>query len=157
RTPARSPAAPRWPPRGRGSRPRRRRSAPRAPARGAPAPSRPRWRRAGNRRRRLRRGGGGGSAPPVVGGSRASPVSRVGAPAPPPTAAQRSTSMARGATRAVYRLVLRGELDDRFSFFFNGLEMERRAGTTVLTGEVVDQSQLHGFIERVEELGLELV
>ena len=65
--------------------------------------------------------------------------------------------MERGATGAVYRLVVRGELDDRFAFFFNGLQMERDAGTTVLTGAVVDQAQLHGFIERVEELGLELV
>jgi hypothetical protein len=57
----------------------------------------------------------------------------------------------------VYRLVVRGELDDRFAFLFNGLRMERVEGTTVLVGRVVDQAQLHGFIERIEELGLELV
>jgi len=60
-------------------------------------------------------------------------------------------------TAAVYRLVVRGELDSRFAFFFSGLQMEREAGTTVMTGAVVDQAQLHGYIERVEELGLELV
>jgi hypothetical protein len=65
--------------------------------------------------------------------------------------------MERGATAAVYRLVVRGELDSRFAFFFSGLQMEREAGTTVMTGAVVDQAQLHGYIERVEELGLELV
>jgi hypothetical protein len=65
--------------------------------------------------------------------------------------------MKRGTTGAVYRLVVRGELDPRYGFFFHGLRMERDAGTTVMTGEVVDQAQLHGFIERVEELGLELV
>jgi hypothetical protein len=26
-----------------------------------------------------------------------------------------------------------------------------------LTGKVIDQAQLHGFIERIEELGLELL
>ena len=57
----------------------------------------------------------------------------------------------------MYRLVVRGELDSRFAFFFSGLQMEREAGTTVMTGAVVDQAQLHGYIERVEELGLELV
>lgn len=35
--------------------------------------------------------------------------------------------------------------------------MKRVEGTTVLTGRVIDQAQLHGFIERFEELGLELL
>jgi hypothetical protein len=58
---------------------------------------------------------------------------------------------------ATYRLVVRGELDSRFSYLFNGMEMKRVEGTTVLTGRVIDQAQLHGFIERFEELGLELL
>jgi hypothetical protein len=57
----------------------------------------------------------------------------------------------------MYRLVVRGELDDRFAYLFNGLDLERIAGTTVLSGSVIDQAQLHGYIARVEELGLELV
>lgn len=56
-----------------------------------------------------------------------------------------------------YRLVVRGELDERFAYLFNGLDFERIAGTTVLSGSVTDQAQLHGYIARVEELGLELV
>jgi hypothetical protein len=56
-----------------------------------------------------------------------------------------------------YRLVVRGELDDRFAYLFNGLELERISGTTVLSGDVLDQAQLHGYIARVEELGLEIV
>ena len=35
--------------------------------------------------------------------------------------------------------------------------MERLAGTTVLTGNVIDQAHLVGLIERTQELGLELV
>ena len=54
-------------------------------------------------------------------------------------------------------MVVRGELDDRFAYLFNGLELERISGTTVLSGRVLDQAQLHGYIARVEELGLELV
>ena len=61
------------------------------------------------------------------------------------------------AKRATYRLVVRGALDERFSYLFNGMQMDRVAGTTVLTGSVLDQAQLHGFIERIEELGLELL
>jgi len=56
-----------------------------------------------------------------------------------------------------YRIVVRGELDDRFAYLFNGMEMQRIDGTTVLTGDIVDQAQLHGYIERLEELALELV
>jgi hypothetical protein len=69
----------------------------------------------------------------------------------------RNSALVRSNTGATYRLVVRGELDDRFAYLFNGLELKRAAGTTVLTGSVVDQAQLHGFIARVEELGLELV
>jgi hypothetical protein len=37
------------------------------------------------------------------------------------------------------------------------MTMERIDGTTLLTGPVVDQAQLHGLLERIEELGLELL
>jgi hypothetical protein len=58
---------------------------------------------------------------------------------------------------ATYRIVVRGEIDDRFAFLFNGMRMERVEGTTILTGTVIDQAQLHGYIERLAELGLDLL
>ena len=42
-----------------------------------------------------------------------------------------------------YRLVLRGELGEPFGFLFEGMQMGRVAGTTVLTGRVIDQAHLH--------------
>ena len=56
-----------------------------------------------------------------------------------------------------YRLVLRGELGDSFGVLFDGMELRRLAGTTVLTGNVTDQAHLLGLIDRVQELGVELV
>jgi hypothetical protein len=56
-----------------------------------------------------------------------------------------------------YELVVRGELGDHFGVLFDGMGVERREGSTVLTGPVRDQAQLHGVIERIQELGLELV
>ena len=56
-----------------------------------------------------------------------------------------------------YQLVIRGELGERFAYLFEGMRMERTAGRTILTGAVRDQAQLHGFFDRVEELGLELI
>jgi hypothetical protein len=56
-----------------------------------------------------------------------------------------------------YRLVLRGELGEPFGFLFEGMQMDRVGGTTVLSGYVIDQAHLHGLIQRTQELGLELI
>ena len=56
-----------------------------------------------------------------------------------------------------YQLVVRGELGEPFGFLFEGMQMDRAAGTTVLTGRVIDQAHLHGIIQRTQELGLELI
>jgi hypothetical protein len=56
-----------------------------------------------------------------------------------------------------YRVVVRGELDPRFAYLFNGMAMEPHEGTTVLEGAVRDQAQLYGHLEQIQELGLELL
>jgi hypothetical protein len=56
-----------------------------------------------------------------------------------------------------YRLVLRGELGEQFAFLFEGMTMDLVAGNTVLTGNVIDQAQLHGLLQRTQELGFELI
>jgi hypothetical protein len=56
-----------------------------------------------------------------------------------------------------YRIVLRGELGDQFQARFEGMTLERKRGTTVLTGPVLDQARLLGLIERGQELGVDLV
>ena len=74
------------------------------------------------------------------------------------TQAQLSTVMSGEAKhRSMSRLVVRGELSARFFYLFEGMDMERIAGTTVLTGYVRDQAHLYGLIERIQELGLELL
>jgi len=62
-----------------------------------------------------------------------------------------------GARGATYRLVLRGELGDDFAFLFDGMQMSQDVGITVLTGLITDQARLAGLIDRIQELGLELV
>jgi hypothetical protein len=56
-----------------------------------------------------------------------------------------------------YRIVVRGEFHSRLGHLFAPMQAERGGGDTVLTGYVIDQAQLHGLIQRIEELGLELV
>jgi len=63
----------------------------------------------------------------------------------------------RKRTGTVYRIVVRSELSSRFAVAFEGMEMERKGGQTVLTGEVVDQPHLHGILDRIGGLGLKLV
>ena len=64
------------------------------------------------------------------------------------------TADARGQT---YELVLRGEIGDHFKVLFGDLSLTRGRGHTVLTGPIRDQAQLHGFMERIQDLGIELV
>jgi hypothetical protein len=62
------------------------------------------------------------------------------------------------ATRGTtYRIVLSGELGDDFAFLFGDLLLERVDGTTVLTGRVLDQAQLHGLLDQAQDLGIGLV
>jgi hypothetical protein len=56
-----------------------------------------------------------------------------------------------------YRIVVAGELSRRFASAFDGMTAQSGAGQTVITGMVVDQPQLHGLLDRVGELGLDLV
>jgi hypothetical protein len=55
-----------------------------------------------------------------------------------------------------YRIVVEGELSDRFSATFDQMHLERMAGDTWITGEIVDQAQLQGLIARIADLGLAL-
>ncbi|MGH2587702.1 MAG: hypothetical protein ACRDJE_22505 [Dehalococcoidia bacterium] len=57
-----------------------------------------------------------------------------------------------------YRFRVSGHLDDRWSDWFGGLDVQRREdGTTVLGGLVVDQAALHGVIALIRDLGLPLL
>ena len=56
-----------------------------------------------------------------------------------------------------YEFVLRGEIGDRFAPLFDGMRLQRTPGHTVLTGPVLDQAHLHGLIERIAEVGVDLV
>jgi hypothetical protein len=59
--------------------------------------------------------------------------------------------------RTVYRIVVRSELSERYAVAFEGLDMETEGGVTILTGEIIDQPHLHGILDRINGLGLELL
>ena len=55
-----------------------------------------------------------------------------------------------------YRIVLEGELSDRFAATFPGMHLQCGTGETSLTGEIRDQAQLQGLLAQVADLGLSL-
>jgi hypothetical protein len=70
-------------------------------------------------------------------------------------------TMKRGSADAigptVYRIVVRGELSQRYLPAFEGMTLTTGEGETAIVGPVIDQAQLHGLLDRVGDLGLELV
>ena len=59
---------------------------------------------------------------------------------------------------ATYQIRVRGELNQRWAVWFDGLTISHDAdGETTLTGPVVDQAALYGLISRARDLGLTLL
>jgi hypothetical protein len=57
-----------------------------------------------------------------------------------------------------YEIRLEGHLDERWSTWFGGLTLlQEEDGTTVLRGEAIDQSALHGLLTKVRDLGATLI
>jgi hypothetical protein len=60
-------------------------------------------------------------------------------------------------TTANYRIRLKGHLDDKWSDWFEGMEICSAGGETVLSGQVADQAALHGLFTRIRDMNLTLL
>jgi hypothetical protein len=58
---------------------------------------------------------------------------------------------------ANYEFRIRGRVSEPVLTSFEGLESEVEPVETILHGPVRDQAELHGILERLQSLGLELV
>jgi len=59
---------------------------------------------------------------------------------------------------AVYEIRVKGHLNWRWSEWFDGLTIANvENGDALLSGEIVDQSALHGVLNKVRDLGLPLM
>ena len=57
-----------------------------------------------------------------------------------------------------YEIRVEGVLDDRWSAWFDDLEVTSDAGgQTIIAGPVADQAALHGLLAKVRDLGLPLL
>ena len=56
-----------------------------------------------------------------------------------------------------YRLVVEGELSDHVGLTLEGMTLTREGGNTVLVGNVRDQAELQGLLQRLADFGLTLL
>lgn len=79
-------------------------------------------------------------------------TSRHSAPVQAPADAARNEPTTRR-----YEIRIRGRVSEETAFAFDGLALTVRPVETVLHGEITDQAALHGLLDRVADLGLELI
>lgn len=57
-----------------------------------------------------------------------------------------------------YQIRVSGILDERWSDWFDGFSFQQTSGDeTILTGSVLDQSALHGLLNKIRDIGLPLI
>ncbi|MGH2855459.1 MAG: hypothetical protein ACRDLF_14845 [Solirubrobacteraceae bacterium] len=58
---------------------------------------------------------------------------------------------------AVYEIRIKGGMSEQLLAAFEGMESTVHSAETVLRGPALDQAALHGVLDRVQALGLELI
>ena len=60
-------------------------------------------------------------------------------------------------TPAAYEIRIKGRLSDSLSSAFENFNAAVRPAETIMRGELRDQSELHGVLDQIQLLGLELI
>jgi hypothetical protein len=56
-----------------------------------------------------------------------------------------------------YEIHIKGRVSEQLLSVFEGMEASEQSVETVLRGPVSDQAALHGLLDRIQALGLELI
>lgn len=60
--------------------------------------------------------------------------------------------------RQYYEIRIKGHLDESWADWFNGLAITHKAnGETLLSGSLPDQAALHGVLNRLRDLSIQLI
>jgi hypothetical protein len=62
-----------------------------------------------------------------------------------------------GVKRTSYEIHIKGRVSEQLLGVFEGMDATVQSVETVLRGPVLDQAALHGLLDRIQALGLELV
>ena len=57
----------------------------------------------------------------------------------------------------LYRICIRGRVSERLAAAFEGIRLDATRRRCAFTGEIRDQAQLYGLLDRVRDLGLDLI
>jgi hypothetical protein len=57
----------------------------------------------------------------------------------------------------IYRICVAGQLDERWLRWFDGLAVVQQPNGQTIIGGALDQAALHGILNRIRDLGLELI
>ena len=60
-------------------------------------------------------------------------------------------------TTSIYEIRVRGVLNQRWSDWFDGFQIDNQMHDTVLGGPVIDQAELHGLLAKIRDLGLPII
>jgi hypothetical protein len=55
------------------------------------------------------------------------------------------------------RIKIKGQLDQKWEDWFDGLEISYEGDNTILTGIMKDEAHLRGILDRIMDLNLELI
>ncbi|KPL77276.1 hypothetical protein ADN00_09065 [Ornatilinea apprima] len=59
---------------------------------------------------------------------------------------------------AIFEIQVKGSLAPAWSDWFAGFDLSSdENGNTIMVGPVIDQAELHGVLERIRDLGLQLL
>jgi hypothetical protein len=62
-----------------------------------------------------------------------------------------------GVMSASYEIRIKGRVSEQLLSAFEGMDASVQSVETVLSGPVLDQAALHGLLDRIQALGLELI
>ncbi len=65
--------------------------------------------------------------------------------------------MSGSGSLAHYEIRIEGVLDERWTSWFEGLQVQSEGKQTVISGPLTDQPALHGVLVKVRDLGLCLI
>ena len=55
------------------------------------------------------------------------------------------------------KIKVKGHLDSKWQDWFEGMEISYKGDNTILTGTIIDESHLHGILNRIRDLNLKLI
>ena len=59
-------------------------------------------------------------------------------------------------TRAVYEILVRGAVSEKLASGLGARRFEPRRGKTLIVVEVIDQAHLHGILEQLRDLAIDI-